>query len=173
VLLRCLKMIRTFKFLKSRNPMTGTGGFNEIRLHTASYKYGPESACGVLNYHYISKFIPIKNLYSYSIHTTSRFLQSSSTKKIITEKNCHNCGHQLSKNEFFCSACEHLTKLEDESLPNYFEILKMPESYAIDVSEIPTKMRSLQKILHPDLFTLKGEVSCYKYKQNKAKHSKL
>lgn len=69
---------------------------------------------------------------------------------------CWNCNF-VYKSDLFCSKCKVLQK-PPENL-TYFDIIGVPQSYDVKVTEIQKKYKELQKLLHPDKFGTKSEVS--------------
>lgn len=68
---------------------------------------------------------------------------------------CWNCNF-VYKSELFCSKCKVLQE-PPENL-TYFDIMGIPKSYDVTVSEVQKKYKELQKLLHPDKFSRKSEV---------------
>lgn len=68
---------------------------------------------------------------------------------------CWNCNF-VYKSDLFCSKCKVLQE-PPENL-TYFDIIGVPKSYDVNVTEIQKKYKELQKLLHPDKFGTKSEV---------------
>lgn len=69
---------------------------------------------------------------------------------------CWNCDY-VYKSELFCSKCKALQELPQNL--NYFDIMGIKRDYNVINEEIHKKYRELQKMLHPDRFGNKSEVS--------------
>ena len=71
-------------------------------------------------------------------------------------RKCWKCGKDtdVDKEMFFCQCgvIQEVDKL------NYFQILRLPEEYDVDLESLSNKYKNLQKQLHPDKFSLKSEV---------------
>ncbi|XP_076645545.1 iron-sulfur cluster co-chaperone protein HscB-like protein, mitochondrial [Halictus rubicundus] len=67
---------------------------------------------------------------------------------------CWNCNF-IHKFELFCSKCKILQ--EPPKNVTYFDIIGIPESYDVTITEIQRKYKELQKLLHPDKFGNKSE----------------
>ncbi|XP_033310023.1 iron-sulfur cluster co-chaperone protein HscB [Bombus vosnesenskii] len=67
---------------------------------------------------------------------------------------CWNCNF-VYKSDLFCSKCKVLQE-PPENL-TYFDIIGVPKSYDVKVTEIQKKYKELQKLLHPDKFGTKSE----------------
>ena len=74
---------------------------------------------------------------------------------------CWNCDY-VYKSELFCSKCKVLQELPQNL--NYFDIIGIKRDYNIVNEEIHKKYRELQKMLHPDKFGNKSEVSIHRIK---------
>lgn len=72
---------------------------------------------------------------------------------------CWNCDYTY-KSELFCSKCKMLQELPQNL--NYFDIMGIKREYNVANEEIHKKYRELQKMLHPDKFGNKSEVSIHK-----------
>ncbi|XP_029040755.2 iron-sulfur cluster co-chaperone protein HscB isoform X1 [Osmia bicornis bicornis] len=96
-----------------------------------------------LYYYYVDKsnfpLIILTNALQYSSESPSK---------------CWNCNF-ISKSELFCSKCKVLQE-PPENL-TYFDIMGIPKSYDVTVSEVQKKYKELQKLLHPDKFSRKSE----------------
>lgn len=90
----------------------------------------------------IHSTIPLRSL---------RFCSDSPSK-------CWNCDY-VYKSELFCSKCKVLQELPQNL--NYFDIMGIKRDYNVVNEEIHTKYRELQKMLHPDKFGNKSEVSIH------------
>jgi len=91
-----------------------------------------------------------------TIHSTIplRFCSDSPLK-------CWNCDY-VYKSELFCSKCKVLQELPRNL--NYFDIIGVKRDYNVVNEEIHKKYRELQKMLHPDKFGNKSEVSIHRIK---------
>lgn len=67
---------------------------------------------------------------------------------------CWNCNY-VYKSELFCSKCKVLQ--EPPENVTYFDIMGIPKSYDVTVTQIQKKYKELQKLLHPDKFSTKSE----------------
>lgn len=61
------------------------------------------------------------------------------------------------KSDLFCSKCKVLQE-PPENL-TYFDIIGISRSYDVNITEIQKKYKELQKLLHPDKYSTKSEVS--------------
>ncbi|XP_048513578.1 iron-sulfur cluster co-chaperone protein HscB isoform X3 [Athalia rosae] len=59
----------------------------------------------------------------------------------------------------FCSNCNALQELHKDF--NYFKLIGINEDYDVDTSEVNSKYRRLQNLLHPDRFSNSSEASNY------------
>lgn len=71
---------------------------------------------------------------------------------------CWNCDYKY-KSVLFCSRCKALQELPQNL--NYFDIIGIKRDYNVVNEEIHKKYRELQKMLHPDKFGNKSEVSVH------------
>lgn len=71
---------------------------------------------------------------------------------------CWNCDYKY-KSELFCSKCKVLQELPQNL--DYFDVMGIKRDYNVVNEEIHKKYRELQKMLHPDKFGNKSEVSIY------------
>jgi len=83
---------------------------------------------------------------------TLRFCSDSPLK-------CWNCDYKY-KSELFCSKCKVLQELPQNL--NYFDIMGIKRDYNVVNEEVHEKYRELQKMLHPDKFGNKSEVSVHR-----------
>ncbi|XP_058830795.1 co-chaperone protein HscB homolog [Topomyia yanbarensis] len=68
---------------------------------------------------------------------------------------CWSCNKPLVKtNKFFCVSCGSLQKVENE---DFFNLLDVPKTFAVNMSVLSTNFRRLQSILHPDKFSQKSD----------------
>ena len=93
-----------------------------------------------------------RNLYSYRVEKnyvppviSTNVSQYSSDSPL----KCWNCNFMY-KSDLFCSKCKALQE-PPENL-TYFDIMGVPKSYDVTVTEIHRKYKELQKLLHPDKF---------------------
>lgn len=78
-----------------------------------------------------------------------------------TESTCWSCSKQLSESErksFFCP-CEKHVILPVNPTTNYFDMFDLKVEYPIEKKQMVKKFRDHMRKLHPDLFTMKPEVS--------------
>lgn len=69
---------------------------------------------------------------------------------------CWNCNFEY-KSDLFCTKCKVLQEPPEDL--NYFDIMGISNSYDVTVPDIQRKYIELQKLLHPDKFSNKSEVS--------------
>nr|XP_012141878.1 PREDICTED: iron-sulfur cluster co-chaperone protein HscB, mitochondrial isoform X1 [Megachile rotundata] len=81
-------------------------------------------------------------------------LNNASRYSTASPSKCWNCDFMY-KSELFCSKCKVLQE-PPENL-TYFDIMGIPKSYDVTVTEIQNKYKELQKLLHPDKFSTKSE----------------
>ncbi|XP_076244931.1 iron-sulfur cluster co-chaperone protein HscB-like protein, mitochondrial [Calliopsis andreniformis] len=98
-----------------------------------------------------------RNLYSCKIE--NNYYPSLSLPNVLQYSSnsplkCWNCNYAY-KSELFCSKCKVLQE-PPENL-TYFDIIGIPKSYDVTVTEIQKKYKELQKLLHPDKFGNKTE----------------
>jgi len=73
---------------------------------------------------------------------------------------CWNCQRTLDRNECPCYCpCEKHVLLPVEKRIDYFRLLDFPRSFEIDTKQLTKNFRNKMKLLHPDLFTNKSDVS--------------
>lgn len=108
---------------------------------------------------------PIKQQHKlYSYHPSSRTTVQSTVPVGALQfcsdspPKCWNCDY-VYKSELFCSKCEALQELPQNL--NYFDIMGIKRDYNVVNEEIHNKYRELQKMLHPDRFGNKSEVSVH------------
>jgi molecular chaperone HscB len=74
-----------------------------------------------------------------------------------TNESCWKCGSKICDGcSIFCGSttCGSIQKLDSKSC-NYFCLLGVPEAYDIDNQKLESEYKNLQKLLHPDKFTMK------------------
>ncbi|XP_018101045.1 hscB mitochondrial iron-sulfur cluster co-chaperone L homeolog isoform X1 [Xenopus laevis] len=86
--------------------------------------------------------------FTYSIRTYCATTQS---------RLCWSCQAQLSRADLFCPACTTLQP-PDES-KDFFQVLDCEKSFNVNTRELQRKYRNLQRLLHPDFFSQKSELS--------------
>lgn len=104
-----------------------------------------------------------ENLYSHYVdknYISSLTLTNISKYSNDSPLKCWNCNFTY-KSDLFCSKCKVLQK-PPENL-TYFDIIDIPKTYDVNVTEIQKKYKELQKLLHPDKFSNKSEVSIIYY----------
>lgn len=92
-------------------------------------------------------------------------LSSQNLKLFILNYNCWSCKKELSDKEsrsFFCP-CEKDIILPVHEKNTYYDLFEILPEYDIDKKELTKKFRALMRKLHPDLYTLKSDVSFYEY----------
>nr|XP_033340020.1 iron-sulfur cluster co-chaperone protein HscB [Megalopta genalis] len=94
-----------------------------------------------------SYYFKKKCLFFFAPTNTLQYSSDSSLK-------CWNCNF-IYKSKLFCSKCNTLQE-PPENL-TYFDLMDIPESYDVTVTEIQSKYKELQKLLHPDKFGTKSE----------------
>ena len=77
---------------------------------------------------------------------------------------CWNCDEKLKSYQVHCPSCNTIQELNEEL--NHFEILGIPNDFAIDTKSLNKTYRSLQWQFHPDKFALKSEVSIDSFGSN-------
>lgn len=100
-----------------------------------------------------------QNLHSYYVdknYSPSLILTNVSQYSSDSPLKCWNCNF-VYKSDLFCSKCKVLQE-PPENL-TYFDIIGIAKSYDINITEIQKKYKDLQKVLHPDKFSTKSEVS--------------
>ncbi|XP_016920834.1 iron-sulfur cluster co-chaperone protein HscB [Apis cerana] len=98
-----------------------------------------------------------ENLYSHYVdknYISSLTLMNISKYSSDSPLKCWNCNFTY-KSDLFCSKCKVLQK-PPENL-TYFDIIDIPKTYDVNVTEIQKKYKELQKLLHPDKFSNKSE----------------
>lgn len=81
--------------------------------------------------------------------------QRSLRRACSTTGICWSCNKPLVKdNRFFCAVCGSLQKMENQ---NFFKLLDVPNTFAINGSILSANFRQLQSVLHPDKFSQKSE----------------
>ncbi|KAE8634396.1 hypothetical protein XENTR_v10002292 [Xenopus tropicalis] len=70
---------------------------------------------------------------------------------------CWRCQAEMSRAELFCPTCTSLQP-PDES-KDFFQVLDCEKSFNVDTQELQRKYRNLQRLLHPDFFSQKSELS--------------
>lgn len=116
----------------------------------------------------IQKILPgIGTNFSHSVTSKRNFL--SNPPKVCTNfinfnrrysespgANCWNCKKCTKrKNQFFCNECGSLQ--DADSSQNYFNLLSLDNNFSINSSELTTKFRQLQSLLHPDKYSNRDE----------------
>ncbi len=92
-------------------------------------------------------------------------LTSYNMKSFILNYNCWSCRKELSEKDsrgFFCP-CEKDIILPLNEKNTYYDLFEIEPKYDIDKKELTKKFRALMRKLHPDLYTLKSDVSFYKF----------
>jgi molecular chaperone HscB len=72
-------------------------------------------------------------------------------------ESCWKCGSKICDGcSIFCGSptCGSIQKLDPKSC-NYFCLLGVPEAFDIDSKKLESEYKNLQKLLHPDKFTMK------------------
>lgn len=98
-----------------------------------------------------------RNLHSHRVekyYFPSLILTNVSQYSSDSPLKCWNCNFAY-KSDLFCSKCKALQE-PSENL-TYFDIMGVPKSYDITITEIQRKYKELQKVLHPDKFSNKSE----------------
>jgi len=87
---------------------------------------------------------------------TTQKEESEKAETVDALQNCWNCGFRntCSRAEFFCG-CGAIQPLQDF---NYFEILKCPVHFDVDMNYLEKNYWSLQKQLHPDKYSTKQKI---------------
>lgn len=111
----------------------------------------------------------IRELHSYSqgrVRRPTFNIMSVSKFSVEIPPKCWKCEFPF-KSELFCSRCRSLQKLP--ATLNYFDIIGVQNDYNISIEEVRKKYRDLQRMLHPDKFTTKSNVSVniYYFKNDK------
>jgi molecular chaperone HscB len=73
-------------------------------------------------------------------------------------ESCWKCGSKICDGcSIFCGSptCGSIQKLDQKSC-NYFCLLSVPEEFDIDYQKLESEYKNLQKLLHPDKFTMKS-----------------
>jgi molecular chaperone HscB len=76
---------------------------------------------------------------------------------------CWSCAAPASSSarRFFCDACGVILPVDPAASTRdptfYFSLLSVPARYALDLGDLEASMKTLQKALHPDKFSAKGE----------------
>ena len=100
-----------------------------------------------------------QNLYSYHVnknYVPPPILTNISQYSSNSPSKCWNCNF-VYKSDLFCSKCKVLQE-PPENL-TYFDIIGISRSYDVNITEIQKKYKELQKLLHPDKYSTKSEVS--------------
>lgn len=94
-------------------------------------------------------------------HCYKNINNSNNLKLLILNYNCWSCKRELTDKEskkFFCP-CEKDIILPVNEKNNYYDVFDLKHEYEIDKVELKKRFRALMKKLHPDLYTLKSDVS--------------
>ncbi|XP_006571447.1 iron-sulfur cluster co-chaperone protein HscB, mitochondrial [Apis mellifera] len=98
-----------------------------------------------------------ENLYLHYVdknYISSLILTNISKYSSDSPLKCWNCNFTY-KSDLFCSKCKVLQK-PPENL-TYFDIIDIPKTYDVNITEIQKKYKELQKLLHPDKFSNKSD----------------
>ncbi|XP_076667986.1 iron-sulfur cluster co-chaperone protein HscB-like protein, mitochondrial isoform X2 [Andrena cerasifolii] len=116
---------------------------NLARKYSISYLNSIKQQRNLHSYHVVKNYVP----YSVISTNVSQYSSDSPLK-------CWNCNYMY-KSDLFCSKCKALQE-PPENL-TYFDIMGIPKSYDVTLTEIQRKYKELQKLLHPDKFGNKTE----------------
>ena len=81
---------------------------------------------------------------------------------------CWSCSRELTGQEakaFFCP-CKSKVILPVNQENNYFDLFDLKVNYEIEKKDLVKKFRTYMRKLHPDLFTLKSEVSFFSIQES-------
>jgi len=70
----------------------------------------------------------------------------------LSDDNCKPACHGKN-NHFFCRGCALLLPPEDLEPLDYFSLLELEPNYRVDIKQIGTRFKALQRELHPDKFS--------------------
>jgi hypothetical protein len=93
-------------------------------------------------------------------------LANQNFTSFVLNYNCWSCQKKLTEKEsrgFFCP-CERDIILPVNVKNTYYDLFEIQPEYDINKKELTKKFRALMRKLHPDLFTLKSDVSLYQFK---------
>uniref|UniRef100_H2ZBV2 J domain-containing protein n=1 Tax=Ciona savignyi TaxID=51511 RepID=H2ZBV2_CIOSA len=88
--------------------------------------------------------------------TKCRYTQSikNSSELRSTDGLCWNCRKNVQNSKFFCPSCG--AALPVEKSENYFTLFDLQTDFIISLPDLQQKFKELQKLLHPDKFSLKS-----------------
>lgn len=98
----------------------------------------------------------------FSLHSNCQFAANISSSRSLyhrsvlqLEDECWKCGNNLDENILFCSQenCRAIQRISGAVNP--FRLFNLPEIYEIDPQELSDRLKSLQRVLHPDRFAMK------------------
>ncbi len=87
-----------------------------------------------------------------------RSLRSARSLSDAAHKKCWSCGATNDASSLFCKAddCGRIQDVDAKSV-NYFRMFDLPKSsFNIDLKELETQFKNMQKLLHPDKFATKS-----------------
>lgn len=86
-------------------------------------------------------------------HQKTLFFYRNHTNR--AERQCWKCGRTTEKQELFFCECGVVQSVAEV---DYFRLFGIEQTFDIDANDLSVRLKELQKILHPDKYTLKSEV---------------
>ena len=93
-------------------------------------------------------------------HASTRHFSASAPHSAFLTKLCPQCSKPLPTPLPACPNCDYIARLSPST--SFFDILGVPYSqspFEVDVALLKNRFRDLQRVIHPDKWSGKGEVS--------------